>query len=53
MGERFELFQELLEHIRQNKEWWLIPVILMIIISWLLLTTAGQSSVPIFIYPMA
>ncbi len=46
------LLRELGEHIRENKEWWLIPVILLLVIVWLLLTTAGQSAVPVFVYPM-
>lgn len=46
------IFRELLEHIRENKKWWLIPVILALVIVWLLLTSAGQSSVPVFVYPM-
>lgn len=52
MGEFKQLLQELFEHIRKNKEWWLIPVVLMIIILWLLITSAGTSSVPVFVYPL-
>lgn len=52
MGDIPRLLRELAEHIRENKKWWLIPVLLSIIIVWLLITTAGQSSVPVFVYPM-
>lgn len=47
-----KILKELLEHIKENKKWWMIPVILSLIIVWLLLATAGQSSVPVFVYPM-
>lgn len=46
------ILRELGEHIRENKEWWLIPVVLALVIVWLLVTTAGQSAVPVFVYPM-
>lgn len=53
MSDIGQLMRELFEHIRENKEWWLIPVVLAIIIAWLLITTAGQSTVPVFVYPLA
>lgn len=48
----YRVFRELFEHIRENKRWWLIPTVLMLIILWLLIVSAGQSSVPVFVYPM-
>lgn len=48
-----ELFRELIEHAARNKKWWLIPVILALFLLGFLLTTAGTSQVPVFIYPVA
>lgn len=53
MSDVIGIVKELGEHIRRNKEWWLIPVVLAIVIVWLLITTAGQSAVPVFVYPLA
>lgn len=52
MKDILRVFRELAEHIQENKKWWLIPAFLSLVILWLLLTSAGQSSVPVFIYPM-
>lgn len=47
-----KIIREVLEYLFREKKYWLLPVILSIIILWLLLTTAGKSSVPVFVYPM-
>jgi hypothetical protein len=52
MKDLFKLFKELQEHVKENKKLWLIPVILTIIILYLVIATGGQSSVPVFVYPM-
>lgn len=47
-----KILHEIAEYIYENKNYWLIPTILAIVILWLLISTAGNSSVPVFIYPL-
>lgn len=46
------LLKELVEHVEENKKWWLIPVILALVIVGLLVMSGGNTSVPVFVYPM-
>jgi len=46
------LVKEILEYIIKEKYYWLLPSFLMIVILWLLISTAGTSSVPVFVYPV-
>jgi len=46
------IIKEILEFLIKEKIYWLIPTILTIVIFWLLISTAGKSSVPVFVYPV-
>jgi hypothetical protein len=46
------LMKEVWEFIKQNKKWWLIPVFIALIVTGILIMTAGTTSVPVFIYPV-
>lgn len=53
MRDLWKIFKELLNFIKENKKWWLIPVIIALFIFGLLIATAGTSPVPVFVYPLA
>lgn len=53
MKDIFRLLKDLFGYIRENRKYWLIPVLIAIFIFGLLIATAGNSPVPVFVYPLA
>lgn len=48
---RFYLFKDLFDFIRYNKKWWLIPIIILLLLSGLVIIVGqANSSVSPFIY---
>jgi hypothetical protein len=50
-SERPSLARELLEFMRDNKKWWLGPILVVILMVALLAVTGGQAAAP-FIYTL-
>jgi len=44
--------KQLFIYLWKTKKWWLIPFILLVVITALLLIASAMSPVPIFIYPL-
>lgn len=53
MLDLFEILTEFLSYIREKKKYWLIPVAVALFLLGLVIASAGNSPVPVFIYPMA
>jgi len=49
---RFRLFKELSKYIWENKKLWLAPAAVVMFLLGFLISTAGTSSIPIFVYPV-
>jgi len=46
------LIKEFLLFIRQEKKWWLVPLIAVLLLLGLLITFAGSSPLAPFLYPL-
>lgn len=53
MRDLWELFKDMLIYIRRNKKLWLISVVIALFVLGLLIATAGNSAVPVFVYTLA
>ncbi|MFB6199729.1 MAG: DUF5989 family protein [Candidatus Nanohaloarchaea archaeon] len=53
MRDIIDVIKELLMFIRENKKWWLLPVVTALVLFGALLMTAGTAPVPVFVYPVA
>lgn len=53
MRDLWRVFKDLLGYIRKNRKLWLIPVVVALFVMGLLIATAGNSPVPVFVYPLA
>lgn len=51
MARRLSTFKQLLRYMWDNKLWWMIPIILVLLLAFVLILV-GQSAVPVFIYPL-
>jgi hypothetical protein len=47
---RFSLLQELWSFLRQNKKWWLMPILAVLLLLGALIVFAGSSALAPFIY---
>jgi hypothetical protein len=47
-----ELLQDLWAYLRQNKKWWLAPVIFVLLLIGVLLVIGGSSAIAPFIYTL-
>lgn len=47
------IVREVLGYVRENREYWLLPALAVLLVLGALLLTAGSSPVPVFIYPVA
>ena len=44
-------FQEVVEFLRENKKWWLVPIVVVVVLLGVLIALAGTSAAP-FIYTL-
>lgn len=47
-----KIIKDVIGHIKENKKWWLIPVMVILFILGFLIATAGTAPVPVFVYPV-
>jgi len=53
--ERFYFFKDLWQFLKQNKKWWIIPLVAFLILLGILIyliVHASVTAMPIFIYPL-
>lgn len=53
MRDLLEILKNFVEFIKQQKKYWLIPVAITLFILGFLIGTAGNTPVPVFVYPLA
>lgn len=53
MRDLWKVLKDLLAYIRIKRKLWLIPVVIALFVLGLLIATAGNSPVPVFVYPLA
>lgn len=53
MGDWSRIIRDVLAYVRRNREFWLLPALIVLAVAGLLLLTAGSSPVPVFVYPVA
>lgn len=53
MSDLWKVLKDLLAYIRIKRKLWLIPVVIALFVLGLLIATAGNSPVPVFVYPLA
>ncbi len=51
-GTKFQIIRELFSFLLQNKRWWLVPMILVMLFLGVLVFIAQQSAVAPFIYAL-
>lgn len=47
------IVREVARYVLDNREYWLLPALAVLLVLGVLLLTAGSSPVPVFIYPVA
>ncbi|MFB6208060.1 MAG: DUF5989 family protein [Candidatus Nanohaloarchaea archaeon] len=53
MSDLKEILYDFYRFVRENKKYWLIPVLAALLAFGFLLATAGTAPVPVFVYPVA
>lgn len=52
MSDRFYLLKDIWGFLRVRKKWWLLPLVIMLVLTGLLIVFAETSAVSPFIYPL-
>ncbi len=52
MAERFYLLKDLYAFLKENKKWWIIPLLIFIVLLGLLIFFSTASPIPVFVYPL-
>ena len=52
MSSKFKIVKELLVFAKENKKWWLLPAVLVILVFGILILFAQQSAIAPFIYTL-
>jgi hypothetical protein len=47
-----DVLKEVWDFTKENKKWWLVPVIMALAVIGFLILTAGTAPVPVFVYPV-
>lgn len=53
MRDLINVVKDFISYIKEERKWWLIPVTVALFLLGFLIATAGNSPVPVFVYPMA
>lgn len=53
MGDIRRIIRDVFRFILENREYWLLPAVVALLLFGALIATAGTAPVPVFVYPMA